>query len=97
MGSTTYTISLDETLDTSSYKTKSSDYQTHNRELEEDQESWSQCLRQPLPNFFFFRQRSSYIMMTPEYEIILVQTAEQRQECYDVVNSIIYLLAFLFQ
>jgi hypothetical protein len=27
--------------------------------------------------------------MTPEYEIILVQTAEQRQECYDVVNFII--------
>ena len=35
-------------------------------------------------------------MMTPEYEIILVQTAEQRQECYDVVNFII-LIAFLFQ
>ena len=29
-------------------------------------------------------------MMTPEYEIILVQTAEQRQECYDVVNIITY-------
>lgn len=27
------------------------------------------------------------IMMTPEYEIILVQTAEHRQECYDVVNK----------
>ena len=32
-------------------------------------------------------------MMTPEYEIILVQTAEQRQECYDVVNFIIHVLA----
>jgi hypothetical protein len=27
--------------------------------------------------------------MTPEYEIIRAQTAEQRQECYDVVNFII--------
>ena len=33
--------------------------------------------------------------MTPEHEIILVQTAEQRQECYDVVNFIIHILAFL--
>ena len=35
-------------------------------------------------------------MMTPEYEIILVQTSEQRQECYDVVNFIVHVLIFLF-
>ena len=36
-------------------------------------------------------------MKTPEYEIILVQTAEQRQECYNVVNIIIHVLAFSTQ
>ena len=74
-------------LDPLSYKTEFGDYQKHNRELEETKKIGQNVYVSHYSSFFVCK----LIIMTPEYEIILVQTAEQRQECYDVVNFIILL------